>query len=595
MPDLQSMTPGQVLADASVADFITSLGLGIAEAQTALDANSINQLPEFVRPIDSLGGRSLIELGLSPAFYHYQHADLSCSLQLTLKVSENLSVGVGVSGSYGAGGESSSSDSSSTSETESGSSTSTTERTAEMEVTSSSTGTIGVGGRDFPLTGPDALARIRTLQDAVTADDSAGVARLLYDPPRDSFEITTDAPEDQVATTERTVAFLGTGFARGILRIDADADTSYRLNDSLTVDTTAQGDLDAYADHVAALIDADPGFEARAYPAGTPIARIFFETGRHRIVVFTAEGELRNDGALHELQGIADMSRQRGTRLRIVGHTDQQPYPGGAAVSDEANLALGQRRADAVRDQLLAYRAPAGNLDASSNGVADARRAGGPADQVRWRNADILFDPPMATVLVRATNATARLEGVTPEDLTAPPDTGNAWVHVFNPRPLELSGRSVTIDGTAFALSGAAGGGAEADTPEAHAHQLAASINAESATGFTASADGNVVTVYGKDSPFTLTLYTTESRQMRLSGSEGVTVTREFTRTSESSSDSSRESKSTVAFGATVDVRYARQFESTVTGNSSITARLTSIPAPPQFLEVVQDYLAEDG
>lgn len=595
MPDLQSMTPGQILADASVADFITTLGLGIAEAQTALDANSVNQLPEFVKPLPSLGGRSLIELGLSPAFYHYQHADLTCSLQLSLKVGENLSVGVGLNGSYGAGGESSSSESASESESESGTSSSTTERSAEMEVTSTSTGTVSIGGQDFPLTGPDALARIRALREAVTGDADAGVPRMLYEAPRDSFEITTDAPEDQVVTTDRTIAFLGAGFARGIIRIDSNTDTSYRLNDTLTIDTTAQTDLDAYADHVAARIDDDAGFEAAAFPAGTAIARIFFETDEQDIVVFTAEGEVRNQDALHVLEEIADMSRDNGAHLNVVGHTDQQAYPGGLTVSDGANLALGQRRADTVHDRLLAYGAPAGNITATSNGVVDARTAGGPADQVRWRCVDILFDPLIAFVTVKATTATATLEGVTPEDLTAPLETGNAWIHAFRPRALELAGSSVTIDGTEFELSGVAGGGAETGSPEAFAHNLEASINANGSVGYTSSADANVVTVYGRSSPFTLTMYTTESREMRLSGTEGITVTREFSRTSESSSESSESSNSTVAFGATVDVRYARQFESTITGNSSITARLVSIPAPPQFLEVIQDFLTEDG
>lgn len=595
MPDLESMTPGQILADASVADFIGALGLAIAEAQTALDANSVNQLPEFLKPIESLDGKSLIELGLSPAFYHYQHADLACSLQLTLKVGNSLSVGVGLNGSYGAGGTSTSSDSSSRSETESGSSTATSEHTAQVNVTAASTGALTVGSRSFPLTGPDALTRIRALQDAVTADPAAGVPRLLFTPPADTFTITTDAPPERVATTERTVSFLGGGFARGYIRIDTNADTEFRLNGTTTVTTTAQSDMDAYGAHVAARIDATDGYEASFGGTTTAMLRVHFPTGRHTIEEFTAEGQPRNATARRGLELIARMIRDLGLRVRVEGHTDTQPYSGGAQASDAANLALGQRRADEVRDALIAYGAPATAVISSSTGVADARAAGGAADQVRWRNADILLDPGMRLVRVFASGSSATLEGVGPANLTPPTTAGNAWIYLYAAQSGSLAGKKVTIDGTDFALNGSAGGGAAAGTPEAHASNLSALINGTSTVDFTSSSSANVVTVYRRSSPFSLALFTTESTEQRLSGTEGVTVTRQFTRTSSTSQERTGTGNSTVAFGGTIDVRYSRQYETTVTGNSSISARLVSIPAPPQFLETIQDFLNREG
>jgi low affinity Fe/Cu permease len=49
----------------------------------------------------------------------------------------------------------------------------------------------------------------------------------------------------------------------------------------------------------------------------------------------------------------------------------------------------------------------------------------------------------------------------------------------------------------------------------------------------------------------------------------------------------------TIAVGASLDYRSSRQFEQSVTGNSTITARLVSIPAPPEFLALVKDFLKE--
>lgn len=595
MPDLEDMTPGQILADASVAEFIKSLGLAIAEAQTALDRNSVNQIPEFVKPIESLGGKSLLDLGFSPAFYHYQHADLSCSLQLSLKVAKNLSVGLGLTGSYNSASTGANSGSTSASSTESGSSTAASERNAQLQVTSVSTGALTVGDKSFTLTGSDALTRIRGLQQALTADAAAGVPRALYTAPDDTFAISTDAPADRVITTNRTVAFVGAGWALGIIRIDTNADTTYRLNATTEVTTTAKADVAAYAEHVAAQFQA-AGFDARTLGPGSPATRIHFPTGRHHIEEFTAEGSPRNVRAKRNLEALAGLSRAMGIKLKVQGRTDNQPYPGGAAASDASNRQLGDRRANEVRDALIGYGASADKVTVTaSTGAADARAAGGPADQVAFRNAEVHYDPDFHHVVVTARTADQALEGVTPANLTPPPTTGNAWYFMVSPRALSLTGKKCTIDATDFPFRGAAASGAASGSAEAYAANLATDINANTGIDFTASADANVVTVYKKSSPFTLNLFTAESRQLNLSGTEGITVTRQFTRTTSSSSTENQTSNSTVAFGASLDVRYGRQFDTTVTGNSAITARLVSIPAPPQFLEAIRDYLKPDA
>src|SRR6188768_2335467 len=134
MPDIEDMTPGEVLADASVAEFIKNLGLSIAEAQTALDENSVNQIAHFVEPREGLGGKTLLDLGLSPAFYHYQHADISCSLQLSLRVERDFGLDLNLGGNFGDTSTSSDSSSTSESESQSGSSSSTTHREARVQI-----------------------------------------------------------------------------------------------------------------------------------------------------------------------------------------------------------------------------------------------------------------------------------------------------------------------------------------------------------------------------------------------------------------------------------------------------------------------------
>jgi hypothetical protein len=101
MPDLEEMTPGQLLADTNVATFIENLGLGIARAQRALDENSLNTAVEMATTRPEFSNRSLLDLGFSPTFYHYQHADLEVSMQMTLRVERSTSVRVGLNFNVG--------------------------------------------------------------------------------------------------------------------------------------------------------------------------------------------------------------------------------------------------------------------------------------------------------------------------------------------------------------------------------------------------------------------------------------------------------------------------------------------------------------
>lgn len=595
MPDIEDMTPGQVLAEASVADFIKSLGLSIAEAQKALDENSVNQMGEFITPRDGLSGKSLLDIGLMPAFYHYQHADITCSMQLSLKVEKNIGVGVNLSGSFNDNTTSNASSSNASSSSESGSSTRTSERTAQIEITSSSTGALTIGGQSFALTGSDPISRMRALRDAVTADTTAGVPRLLFEPADATFTITSDAPADKVRTGSNTVTFLGGGFDRAIIQVDTDAATSYVFNGTTTVTTTAQGSVAAYAAHVATQVQAT-GISCQVFAPTDPISQWYFDTGEDEVFTASGEAATANRNITQRLIDLSQLVIRHSLNVTIQGYADAQPYRDGSQPSDLSNQQLGQRRAEHLKRLLTAHGVPDTQIRiTTSTGAADAQAdvaGGGPVDNVRFRRTDVRISGRTAYYLLCDAPGGTDITGVAPDKTTPPPGTGNGFIYLYRPTPLSLSGNSCTIDGTNFAFSGAAvASGPASGTPEAYAHNLMTTINANTGVDFTSSATGNVVTVYRKSQPFRLTLFSTQSRNIQLSGSEGVTVTQQFTRTTSSSGTTANTGNRTVAVGASLDVRYGRQFEMNVTGNSSISARLVSIPAPPQFLETIKTFL----
>ncbi len=75
-----------VLQKVDVSAIFTSLALGIAQAQEKLDDNSIRQLIRLSE--QQVAGKSLLELGFVPAFYQFEYADVSASIHLEMQASQ---------------------------------------------------------------------------------------------------------------------------------------------------------------------------------------------------------------------------------------------------------------------------------------------------------------------------------------------------------------------------------------------------------------------------------------------------------------------------------------------------------------------------
>jgi outer membrane protein OmpA-like peptidoglycan-associated protein len=578
MAKYDGMTPGQVLADASVAEFIRDLGLGIAEAQTALDENSARQMNAFTEAREGLGSRSLLELGLMPAFYHYQHADVSVSLQIRLEVGKRDEFGFAVNADLDSDRTSSASSESAESETGSGSRVET--RRAALDYRANSTGVLLVNGREVAPTGADPEARLRNLRDLLTAGDD--VETVVFDRPRQELEIASDAPAELVVVTPRSVAFIGTPYANGIIAIRANEATSYVLNGDTTVEITPQADLAAYAEKVEAEIEALPGFNSKLHPPRAEDVPSFlprFDSGK---------AEFRNEKERREMVELARVFAALGTRVRLEGTTDR-------VGSEQANVALGDSRARFVRDFLVANGVPPERITITpSKGEHHAAEAGDPdhKDNPMYRRT-LIFTPGRTDywlgVFAQGSPAPA-LTGVSP-DLRGAAEGGNGFVFLWDVVALDLNGQQVTIDGQPFQFSPAAGGGHQEGTAETYAHNLAAAINTTDT--LRASRQGHVVHVAKASQSYSVQLYTRSTSALSLTGSEGLTVVEQFTRTRTASTESRKGSTTTVAVGVTVDKREARQFNMAVTGNSQISARLVSVPPPDLFVEAIRALQAE--
>ena len=574
MPDLDEMTPGEILADSSVADFIKELGLGIAAAQAALDDNSVRQMELFTTSRDDLGGRSLLDLGLTPAFYHYQHADITCSMQLRMEVGKSDEFGFGVRA--GINDESSSSGSTEEEQTTSETTDRSVERTAELTMRADSQGVLSIqGGDSLTPTGSTALERLVDLQTRLptTTDE----VRLLFDPPDSRPEMSLETPDENVVVNSPTVAFLRPDFNAAVIRLRANAATDFVVNGSLTVTTTAQSDLDAYAAHVQQQFE-DAGFGVL----------IRFEPGARvelRRVLYPNDVSAISHSGAEELAYLADIVKSTGQFVEIEGYTDRVGRPG-------HNLRLGQDRGEGVERFMRSQGVPASQMRlVQSRGEAEAATTDADG-QVNpdYRRTSVYAVPLVDHWLIVRDGPEFDPATVAPDargDVSSGPD--NAYVHLYRPESLALSGNGIVVDGTRFGFSGAAiSGGPAAGTADAHAENLTRSINAT--TTHRAWREGNVVRVAGSGDQFRIRLLSTSSREVRVAESSDFTITQQFRETTRSVESSNQEQNRTIAVGVSVDARFSRQFNMEVTGNSTISARLVSVPAPPEFLEEIRAF-----
>jgi hypothetical protein len=93
------------LISAPLPQIIEQLGISIAKAQAALDANSVSIAQAMASTEVAIGGeqRNLISLGFMPTFYAFTEATVEAKLSFSMSETTELGVHVGASVSGGAG------------------------------------------------------------------------------------------------------------------------------------------------------------------------------------------------------------------------------------------------------------------------------------------------------------------------------------------------------------------------------------------------------------------------------------------------------------------------------------------------------------
>tara|TARA_R110001583_G_scaffold16561_17_gene67907 strand:- start:2002 stop:3789 length:1788 start_codon:yes stop_codon:yes gene_type:complete len=587
MAKYDGMKPGEILADASVAEFISSLGLGIAAAQQALDENTISQLGQFSLPREGLGNRSLLDLGLMPAFYHYQYADISCSMQIRLEVGKSFEIGGQASLDFNSGDNSSSQNSLNQNSEESETSTSSINRTAEMKYNVTETGIMSLNGTNYTATGATPALRLKNLREQLLGNASSNIEGLVFEPPITTPPVlSTLATNDKVLIQSPFVTFLKTTVPYGFIWMKANQDTDYIINDSTTISTSAGTDLATYATSVLASFsgsfthqdDRVSMFTPQMAQQGDEFNSVSYDTG-----VSELEGE-----ALERAVLLANLVKYINLPVEIEGFTDRV---GGTA----KNLELGKSRANRMKDVFIAHGVNANLITIRpSRGEAVAAEAGdnNGTENANYRKTSVYIPTLESYVLkVQSTNTNLDSAEIAPNAIMDI-NLQNGWFYLAPTEPLSISSEALNIDnGTAnISYSGSTVDGFASGHANAYAENLARAVNA--LPDYAASRTGATVRIMKATDTYSVKLFSKVDQSAELTSNETYQVTKNFNSSTSSTTNSedNSQSNSTVAVGVSIDARYSRQFEMEVTGNSQISARLVSIPAPPEFLKVIKEY-----
>lgn len=579
---IERMTPGQILTDASVSEFIKAMGLSIAEAQLALDANSLSLVEEYTKSRPGLDGKSLLQLGLSPPFYHYQHADLSVNLQITMKVGNAEAFGIGANLNFGFG--------------QGGSQAAASAREAQITVATLPANAT-VDGRRIDGTGEGLEAAAETIARGLRTPTGPFERAIVSSRPGAVQLALEPGTARNPIRTERAIAFYPGGAAStGVIRIvdtpTAGQSETFTLASGKAATVASAANKLLYARAVVTAINALGGFRARLLrdPVGSTLP---VGGGTLGIAQFDSGSATIKPDAAVELRNLARLLREGGQTVDVIGFTDRmQP--------EAANQQLGQQRAEAVANFLVNAGVPAAQIRNRRSQGED--RWAGTTDEVRnsqFRRAEVILADSTDLLVIVDSDGTQLQATPTPDKTGG--DAGNGFIIVrrFTAQAVDGTAAKLGASATSVALSGAAvaadGNNFAADSPEAFAFNLTRDANAGSAThGLRATRSGSVVNFANAGDAVTIDLVTVSANEIRLEAGGGARVSRPLASLTPGPAASRDRPAVNVAVGLTVDYRTSRQFEQSVNGNSSIQARIVSVPAPVEFLDEIRQYLARE-
>lgn len=547
--------PGSTLA--SVAELFSQLGLGVAEAQAALDDNSVRQTlilagvlnPDGTVPasgtspqVPKVGDKTLLELGFVPSFYYFESVDISVSMfvSMTYKRDESFNFGIGYSqGKYEGTDVNASNTGSVTITVVQGEAR---HAKAKVVVKKNRQGAYvavdgdkievvqtGSGALHVPVSPPGLYQVSQRIADKLRSEDMPKIGRVETKvTSRGITELDTNEPTHFVLhEANGTIELSGSnpsparawfslsdnGAVPGALNLKLDGQTaaSYSV-DTTGADVTVGSDVADTANLLAAHVGGQALWNAAQtkaiFSAGTFLHTFLFKYDKSDAGDPPTEDSTPSERNTR-LDLLADFLKATGVSVDLVGHTDDS---GRASY----NIGLGTRRAAAIQLALTSRGVNGGQLEVKSKGETELL-SGHPSDSVYQRRVEVILKGAQAgTSVIQVEAATpvsawddtaTNISGLGGHRLglkdgaAASPIVANDWVSIRSANQTtetKYTAVTGTPTGEQFAI--------DADVTKT-AENLAEIINDTNAGGVSAYAQGAIVYLLGPGSEVELTMY----------------------------------------------------------------------------------------
>lgn len=603
-----------VLQEVDVSQIMSSMALSIAEAQQKLDDNSVNQLITLADTTNGVNGKSLLELGFSPTFYHFQHADISASISLKMKVTESRELGVSASLEFNSNVEKNSKIKSFFDQKDELAETGEYKGHRKFAKDVNATSTTTIGKKSVKI---DQNKGVYTKVNDVSQQvrESEQVDRLKLKTKGKKIDLSIKS-SDNNAYEKITEDGFSTIYipnrvkgGEGILKI-----TDYADKTSITYDNNKDKDFEVttnFSDTYSAAVnsaktksrtvkitgftndtDLRKGIKVDTQAGGTLELKHYFDYDLNNVLFSYVSGSYSNRGTLQYFEILSKILKEDSTAyIEIIGTTDKS---GGNAT----NLGLSNRRAKAMKTWFEQTGVSSSQIDISGKGEAWASGPNGVRNQ-EFRYVVVRFHSKNGSKIndyIHFLGEDFINDKCGPTKTSSEPNlfiyhkgNGNAG-----------TGKLVLVVGKEEQVFQSAN--------SARDMALNISGNAKIVSSKIATEYENALLyMLHEESHLEFDVYSKDESNIEIDSSN-TTNTSEDTKdtyikkvdknkflSNLKESSKSRDSQRYFAIGGTFDYRTAKKHEIDVEGNASMSVRLVSLPAPAELLNEVKKALSKDS
>jgi outer membrane protein OmpA-like peptidoglycan-associated protein len=603
-----------VLQQVDVSEIFTNLALGIAKAQEALDDNSIKQLIRLSE--QEVAGKSLLELGFVPAFYQFDYADVSANISIQMRLSESSSLALQARFDFAKQLGYSKENVDMLDESQSETYRDEFKSSRDFLMKANEEKSIKVKTQTFSMNQEEgAVTKVRNFREKI--NEVEGVHRAQYTATAESLATSSSTDAIFLNADGYITIYVPPVSAtddRGILKMSdyvTSGFTSVDVNDGSTAPAafTVQTDFSTVLASAKTAMGSGTviGFNesgVTTFPTATPVTKpmeVYFWWNEKFVDMGYDGREFKTSAAnptfnnnttnieLHlDILGKI-MKLDSSIRVRITGHADSTTGTG--PDNTAFNEKLGMDRADAVKKYLMGMGAKENQFELTTKGE-QLDNAENPNDsqitrRVKFRKATVEIISAPDYIYFKGSPFDAG--DATP----AAPDTkgnGFIWRQAAQPTAPTLT-PSFTFLGESINLA---------------AIQTTNDVVsvANKATLDTKKFDYEVVRdrayLLHETSTLHFTALSTELEEIEMQEASSSSTTQSesestyfidetINKKSKMKRDSEKiKNPGSIAFGANIDVRTARSMEVSMQGNSSMSARLRSVPPPDVFIEFIR-------